>query len=302
MRLLVVGANGLLGSNVVATARNRGWDVAGTYHSERPTFDIPLTQLDITDTDEFRTIVEANAPDWVVNCAAMTDVDGCERNPERAHAINARAPGELAEICREASAEFLHVSTDYVFDGEGLETYSEDAEPNPVQEYGASKLAGERAVRGVDSNALITRLSFVYGLHRSRGELTGFPVWVRDRLRAESETPLFTDQHITPTRAGQAAETFLQLIERGQSGLFHVAARSCVTPYQFGVEICGRMGADETLLVEGSQDDVERDADRPSHTCLDVNRVEEALNRDQPTLMDDLLAIEAAFTQGRGDE
>lgn len=294
MRLLVVGANGLLGSNVVTVARNRDWDVVGTYHSHAPAFDIPLEQLDITNTDRVRDVIREHDPDWVINCAAMTDVDDCEINPERANEINARAPGKIAEICAHESTRFLHVSTDYVFDGQQTGTYTESSTPNPVQEYGISKLAGERAVREVSADALIARLSFVYGIHRSTNELTGFPAWVRDRLTAGKETPLFTDQQITPTRAGQAAATFLDLIENKQTGEYHVATQSCVTPYQFGVEICEQMNADSSLLSAGSRDDVERDADRPACTCLDVSRVETALGRSQPTIEEELDAIASA--------
>lgn len=295
MRVLVLGANGLLGSNVVAAARARGWHVAGTYHSDRPATEIPLTRLDITETDAVERVLSTVDPDWVVNCAAMTDLDGCEDDPDRAHAVNARAPGDVAALCASASRRFLHVSTDYVFDGGGEGRYVEDAAANPVQEYGASKLAGERAVEESDGKTLLARLSFVYGIHRHTAELTGFPAWVRARLRAGERTPLFTDQRVTPTRAGQAAETLCELVAAGSSGAFHVATRSCVTPYEFGVELCRRLEADEALLEESSQADVERTAERPSRTCLDVTRVEGELGRAQPTLAEDLDAIAEAF-------
>ena len=295
MNLLVIGANGLLGSNVVKAAQEREWTVSGTYHTNRPSFDVPLYELDITDIDDVRDVLSTVGPDWVINCAAMTDVDGCEEAPERAYDVNARAPGNLAKLCAGRSIRFLHVSTDYVFNGSERGTYKEDTPADPIQEYGASKLAGERAVTEVNSKALITRLSFVYGVHQSTGELTGFPAWVRGRLTDTEQTPLFTDQYITPTRAGQAAETFGEFIAADESGMFHVAARSCVTPHEFGAEIGRRLGVDNSLLTEGSQDDVDRAAERPLHTCLDVTRLEEVLERAQPTLEEDIDAIADAF-------
>lgn len=295
MHLLVVGANGLLGSNVVQTALDHGWTVSGTYYSTSPDFDIPLTQLDITDMDTASEIIESHDPDWVVNCAAMTDVDGCEEAPERAHAINARAPGKIASYCDESCRNFLHVSTDYVFDGESSKPYSENATVNPIQAYGKSKFYGEMAVREAMSAALIIRLSFVYGVHRGTGELTGFPAWVRDQLAAGDETPLFTDQYVTPSRAGQTAETVCELLDAEAQGTFNVACQSCMSPYEFGEAICDEMDGDETLLVEGKQSDVDRPAMRPSHTCLDVTTVEETLGRDQLTLAADLDAISGWF-------
>ncbi|TKX40536.1 dTDP-4-dehydrorhamnose reductase [Halorubrum sp. CGM4_25_10-8A] len=291
MRLLVVGANGLLGSNVVHVGRQRDWTVMGTYHSTRPEFDIPLTQFDLAASETFDDVLETHDPDLVVNCAAMTDVDGCETNPERADVLNGDAPGALAAQCVANDVEFVHVSTDYVFDGTARDPYGEAASPNPVQVYGESKLAGERAVHEAAGDHLIARLSFVWGVHRSSGELTGFPAWVRDQLASGNSVPLFTDQWVTPTRAGQAAATLLDLIDADTTGLYHVACRSCVTPYAFGEVLADQVGADTALLKEGSTDDIDRDATRPTYSCLDVGAVESQLRRPQPTLEEDVSEI-----------
>jgi len=291
MRLLVVGANGLLGSNVVRAGQQSGWNVSGTYHLTRPAFDIPLTQFDLREYDAFDDILSQHDPDVVINCAAMTDVDGCETNSEQAHVINSDAPGHLASHCAANGIEFTHISTDYVFDGIRHASYNESADPNPLQVYGESKLAGEQAVRDEVPEAVIARLSFVWGIHRSRDDLTGFPAWVRDQLQSREDVPLFTDQWVTPTRAGQAAETLLDLIEQDATGLFHIACSSCVTPYEFGEVIADYIGSSEGLLSEGSMDDVERDATRPAHTCLDIKKVDLELGRPQPVLREDVETI-----------
>lgn len=295
MRVLVLGANGLLGSNVVKTAQMRGHDVAGTYHTSNPAFDVPLKSADIRDTDRIREILSEYSPDVAVNCAALTDVDGCEADLDKAFAINANAPGEIAAVCSEMDIKFVQVSTDYVFDGSIDEPYSETDDPNPIQVYGESKLAGEQAVRGTTAETYIVRLSFLYGIHRANNTLSGFPEWVRDRLDKNESTPLFVDQYVTPTRAGQAAATILEVINRENSGTVHVACRSCVTPYMFGELICQRMNAEPDLLVESSMSDVEREAKRPTYTCFEVNRVESFLGRPQPSLEGDISLIESAF-------
>lgn len=295
MHLLVLGANGLLGSRVVKTATSGDWAVSGTYHSEEPAFDIDLYRLDIRDVERFESLLDEVEPTWVANCAAMTDVDACETDPESAQTINGEAPGVMASRCRERGVGFCHISTDYVFDGEADQPYSEDDETGPIQAYGESKLAGERAVRESIESALVLRLSFVYGIHGATGDLTGFPAWVRDQLQSEGQTPLFTDQWVTPTRAGQAASVLLRLIERGSSGLYHVASRSCVTPYEFGLAVRESMASPTGTLVQGAMKDVERSADRPQYTCLDVSKVEAELGGEQPTLRTDLEAIAGAF-------
>ncbi|MEZ3172378.1 dTDP-4-dehydrorhamnose reductase [Halorubrum sp. RMP-47] len=295
MNLLVIGANGLLGSNVVRAGQRRDWDVCGTYHSTPPDFEIPFIQFDLRAYDGFDTILEEFEPDVVVNCAAMTDVDGCEADLETARVLNGDAPGVLAAQCALHEVRFVHVSTDYVFDGTGRDPYSEAADPHPIQAYGESKLAGEQAVRDEDTAALVARLSFVWGLHRGRNELTGFPAWVRGQLQTGEDVPLFTDQWLTPTRAGQAADVLLDLVDREVTGLVHVACTSCVTPYKFGEILAEAGGYDGDLLVAGSMDDIDRDAARPAYSCLDVSHVESVLDRSQPTLRDDVDAVRDIF-------
>ncbi|MXR19091.1 dTDP-4-dehydrorhamnose reductase [Halobacterium bonnevillei] len=295
MRLLVVGANGLLGSNVVRAGQQRGWTVCGTYHSTRPAFDIPLTQFDLREHDLFEAVLTEHDPDVVVNCAAMTNVDGCERISEQAYELNGDAPGELAAQCDGNGVSFVHISTDYIFDGTERKPYTESAEPNPIQVYGKSKLAGEQAVAEKLTDPLVARLSFVWGIHRGTGDLTGFPAWVCRQLRSGDAVPLFTDQWVTPTRAGQAAETLLDLIEQDATGCFHVACSACISPYEFGELIAESVNADQDLLSEGSMEDVNRDATRPAYSCLDVEHVESTLGRSQPTVREDVEAVREAF-------
>ena len=176
-------------------------------------------------------------------------------------------------------------------DGTARDPYGEEASPNPVQVYGESKLAGEQAVQRAAGDHLIVRLSFVWGVHRSSGALTGFPAWVRDQLVLGDNVPLFTDQWVTPTRAGQAATTLLELVDADVTERYHVACRSCVTPYEFGAVLADQLGVDRALLEEGSTDDIDRDATRPTYSCLDVGTVESRLGRPQPTLEEDVSEI-----------
>lgn len=291
MRLLVIGANGLLGSALVARATTTAHETVAAYHRTDPGIGDERVRLDITNAGRVTEVIEGSEPDAVINCAAITDVDGCETAPDRAAATNADAPRDLAVASAEAGATFVQVSTDYVFDGKAEHRYTEADEPAPLQVYGRTKLDGERAVREAAPDALVPRLSFVYGRHGATDELTGFPAWVVDRLETGDEVPLFVDQRVTPTRAGAAAEAILSLLEQGANGVFNVAARSCVTPYDFGCRIADRKGVSDDHLVESQSTALDRPAPRPSNTCLDVTRVETLLGREQPTLAEDLDAV-----------
>ncbi|MFC7114592.1 dTDP-4-dehydrorhamnose reductase [Natronoarchaeum sp. GCM10025703] len=291
MHVLVIGANGLVGSSLVRTCLDRSIDVSGTYHTERPAFDVDLFKLDIRDSEQVREIVEQVEPDSVVNCAAYTDVDGCEENPDLARTVNGDAPGYLAGVCAELGISFVHLSTDYVFDGEAEEPYAENDEPNPVQVYGKTKLTGEQQVLDADPDAIVCRLSFVWGRHGATGELEGFPAWVLARAREGQSVPAFTDQYVTPTRAEYAADVVLALLEEDVDGIFHVASRDCVTPYEFGKALIESSGlADPGLVEEGSLDDVDRPAPRPVYTCLTTTLARTLTSRDRPVLTDEISA------------
>lgn len=293
MDILVVGAGGLLGSNVVMEALDRNLSVIGSYHSTRPDFDIPLRKLDIRDTAGFVNILNHFTPSLVVNCAAMTDVDACERYPDSALDINSAAPKALAIVCSDRGLNFVHVSTDYIFDGESGERYHEDVKPNPIQVYGKSKLAGELGVISVHESPLVIRPSFVYGIDRASEttSLRGFPSWLRSQLTSSQEVPLFIDQYVTPSRAGSTAKTLLDLAFDVDSGLYHVAARSCITPFEFGRIVAAELGIDEGKILEGFLTDIDRDAPRPTNTCLSVEKVETQLGRPQPTVKQDVKAL-----------
>lgn len=295
MRLLVVGANGLLGSNIVSTGLRRNWAVAGTYHTTKPHFDVALRKFDLLDPDGFDNLLRWFEPRVVVNCAAMTDVDYCERHPRQAVEINAMAPGVMARQCDDAGIQFVHVSTDYVFDGEQREPYLESDTMNPLQEYGRTKSTGEALVKARASSSIIPRVSFLWGFHRNSGQLEGFPAWVVSRIQSGQPVPLFTDQWISPSRAGSVAGAILDLIERGTTGTFHIASSSCVTPMEFGQRLVTRIGESLDCLVESQIDDVARKAARPAFTCLDVTKIVDVLERPQPTLIEDLESVSDAI-------
>lgn len=310
MTLLVVGASGLLGGNVVAAARERGERVRGTYFTNDPTegldgtgtFDdegVETVRFDVTARPDVDTDLDAllAGVDRVVDCAALTDVDACESDPDRARAVNAEWPDRLAAACADRGVPLCHVSTDYVFDGRDP-PYAETDDPNPLQTYGETKLAGERAVReagGRGWEPLVLRVSFLWGVDRTTGALAGFPAWVASELRPGGTLPLFTDQRVTPTRAGYAAGVALDLLDTGAAGTYHVVARDHVTPFEFGARIADRMGAAAAGRIErSSMADLDRAAPRPPATPLDVSNVERELGREAPGLETDLDAVERA--------
>lgn len=223
MKILLTGGTGQLGWELRRTLAPLG-------RVEAP----GRKTLDLAEPDAIRAAVRNCAPDLVVNAAAWTDVDAAEAEPERAAAINARAPGVLAEAAAQAGAFLVHFSTDYVFGGDDA-PYSEGDEPGPVNAYGDTKLAGERAVRESGVDHLILRSSWIYGLRRKNFLTTMWRLFTR-RERVE----VVDDQVGSPTwcrlLAGAAAVAIARR-EEASGGTYHLACRGSASRHAFAAAI-----------------------------------------------------------------
>jgi dTDP-4-dehydrorhamnose reductase len=221
--ILLIGSGGQLGFELARVLPAHGQVVA-----------LDRAALDLADPDAVVGAVRAARPQLIVNAAAYTAVDRAESEPERADAINSRAPGILAEEARRAGALLIHYSTDYVFDGESPTPYDEQAVANPISAYGRSKLGGERAIDEAGALSLVLRTSWVYGL---RGQ--NFLTTMR-RLAAErEELRVVADQIGTPNWTRSLADATATLIGRGQAylaercGLYHLSAAGSTSWFEF---------------------------------------------------------------------
>jgi dTDP-4-dehydrorhamnose reductase len=190
MRVVIIGSGGRLGAALMREYRDK-FDLTGFNHA----------QLDLGDAEELREKLSPLDFDVLINAAAFTNVDLCEKEREQAFAINAEAPRVLAEICREKKAKLIHISTDYVFDGEKREPYMESDPANPISVYGESKRAGEENVLAVHDRHLVVRVSWVFGPDRP-----SFIDGVIKRARIEEHVDAIADKFATPTYTKDIAE------------------------------------------------------------------------------------------------
>jgi dTDP-4-dehydrorhamnose reductase len=253
VRLLVTGAGGLLGLDVVAAARTAGHEVVGLARRE----------LDITDPSAVADAVASAAPDAVVNCAAYTNVDGAESDPGRAQAVNGDGAGHMATAAAAAGAFVVHVSTDYVFDGTAEVPYVESDPVAPQSVYGTTKLAGERAVAAAAGAHVIVRTAWLFG--------TGgncFPRTIA-RLAAErDELTVVADQIGCPTFTAHLAGALVSLAAAQEPvGLAHVAGAGQCSWYEFAQEIVALTGASCDIRPVTSAE-FPRPAPRPAWSVL----------------------------------
>ena len=267
MKVLVTGAAGQLGTELVEVFQRGGHEVVGTTHAT----------LDISQPDQVQECVLSVKPNFIVHAAAWTAVDACEADKEKAFAVNGTATASLVAAAEKVGARVAYVSTDYVFDGSKSSPYVETDTVNPQSVYGASKLAGEQALRPSD---LTVRISWVCGFHGAN--------MVKTILRiaaAQPELAFVHDQIGNPTFADDAAGMIATLVEHEQQGIFHVTNQGAVSWHGFAQEVLRAAGLDPARVLPVLTADLQppRPAPRPANSVLE----NKALTQAGFTLLDD---------------
>jgi len=276
LRVGVLGAGGQLGRCLVRETLAAG-DLELAFAATRR--DVDLREMDQAAAwlDE-RAAVGGAEPDVVLNAAAHTGVDACETESEQAYQVNALAPAEWARALAARGIRFIHVSTDYVFPGDGERPYREDDPSDPRTVYGASKRAGEIAVLGTDPRALVVRTSWVFG--PGRNFVAAILEQARKRRAGEAAGPLrvVDDQHGSPTSAADLARTLLQIARRmaageaGLSGLLHLRNAGETTWFELARETLSLAGYEEVAIEPVPTSAFPTAATRPAYSVLDCER------------------------------
>ena len=239
--MLVTGAGGQLGTFLLDVLARAGARPVGLGSHSGPGI---AHVADITDEAAVTVAIRAARPDIVIHGAAWTDVDGCEKDPERARRVNGDGARIVAEAAAGIDAWCLAVGTDFVFAGDGGAPYVEDAEPDPISEYGASKLAGERAVLAIDSRFAVARTAWVWG-----GAGKHFPRTVVTVLRDRGGMTVVDDERGNPTHAGDLAEALAELAGRGGSGIYHLTNAGETSRFALAQAVARAAGFDEMLVT-----------------------------------------------------
>ncbi|MCX8063171.1 MAG: SDR family oxidoreductase, partial [Anaerolineales bacterium] len=241
-----------------------------------------------------RQLLEQTLPDWVVHCAALADLEACEADPPLAKKLNTDLPAKLAEDVSKGGARLLHVSTDAVFDGQRGD-YSEEDEPHPLSTYAKTKLAGERAVLAIDSDALVVRVNFYgWSLNGERSLAEFF----FNNLSAGKEIPGFVDVFFCPLLANDLAQILLTMMQLNLKGLYHVVAPQAISKYEFGVQIAQAFDLDANLIRPISVTQAGLRAARSPKMTLSVAKLQKVFPQPLPTIQQGLQRFVALYREG----
>jgi len=272
--LVYIGANGMLGRDVLDAAKARGLTVTG----------LDLPDIDITNPESVR----ANLPecDAVINGAAYTRVDDAEREIATARLINADGAAHVAQVCAERGIRLLHVSTDYVFNGRTQSDYVETDKTDPLSVYGITKWQGEVMVREAGGNSLIVRTQSLYGVH-GRNFVKAI---LNQLLQGKKELKVVSDQVSSPTYTRHLAEGLLNLLEVERTGVVHVAARGSCSWHEFATAIVSLVGARGVVVHPMPAAELKYPAPRPAYSVLSTDRYTDWTGQIMPLWKDGLKA------------
>lgn len=274
MRILVTGARGMLGTDLVCVLEEIGHEVFAT----------DVQELDITKMDFLDKMTGDICPDVVINCAAYTDVDKAEEERERAFLVNGLGVKNIALACKKWGVDICHISTDYVFDGAKEEPYMPDDTPHPINTYGESKLAGERYIQGILDEFYIVRTSWLYGRYGQN-----FVNKIVELMKNKKDLRIVDDQWGSPTWTVTLSQAITRIISAQKYGLYHVTdvTDGGISWYHFAQEIVKLSGFDaEVIPVKAGDFPVV--AERPRNSVLDLSKAKDVLNKSMPWWNDSL--------------
>ncbi len=284
---LVTGANGLVGSRIVARLQRAGERIVAVGRGpRRAAGNFEYVDLDLRFPEKLAELIESLRPAGVIHAAAMTDVDACEKAPLDAWRLNVRAVEAAALASRSCGARLTALSTDYVFDG-AKGDYAEDDAPNPRGVYARTKRAGEEAALLLATDRALCRTAVVYSGYTSAKRT--FASSVVELLLAGKPVKAFLDQLVTPTLADNAAEMIIGVHRSGAQGIFHCAGAAAVTRVEFCQALARKLGADQGLIQPVRLADLQLPAPRPLRSSLRTDKVKQLLGAGVP------LPLEAAL-------
>ena len=276
MKILITGSNGQLGNELQDIIR-KGYSEIGEVSEQiksAKVIAVDVDKFDITNESQVNEVITMEKPDIVINCAAYTNVDGCEEHNDAAMAVNAIGPKNLAKACEKIGAKFVQVSTDYVFEGTGNIPFTEESNLNPQSEYGRTKLEGENFTKEFCSRHFIVRTAWLYGYVGNN-----FVYTMRNLGATKESLMVVDDQRGNPTHANDLAHHILKMIETENYGVYHCTGKGECSWYDFASEIM-KLSNLNCNVNPCTTEEFPRPAKRPEYSSLDNKMLRETIGDD----------------------
>ena len=296
-KILITGGSGLLGSNLSKLATSK-FEVYATYNkNEVGMKDVHFFQIDLTKKEQLVKI-EQIRPDFIIHCAAITNVDYCEDHPNEAYNQNVLASVNIAEIAKKIRAYLIHISTDSVFDGT-KGNYKEDDIPNPINVYGNTKLKAEQKTLSIHAYSCIVRTN-IYGWNKR--DKFSLAEWMLNKLTNNEELPALKDIYFSPMLVNDLAEVLFKLQERKYEGIIHIAGSETCSKLDFAYIIAEVFGLDKSLIRPISIHELGLKAPRGKNTSLNVSKAEKILKEHLPKAKEGLVKMKKLHEEGYAEE
>ncbi len=289
-KVVITGVNGLLGQTLVnlLLKENKKYEVYGISRGANRTerTDFSYIELDITNHSQLSEVLAKIQPDVVMNTAAMTNVDLCETKKEECDILNIDVVFNLAAICDRLNAHLIHISTDFIFDGE-KGYYKETDTPNPLSHYGRSKLQSEQVLKRSNAKCTILRTILVYGLVKNMAR-NNIVLWVKEMLEMGKEITIVDDQFRMPTYVEDLAMACKIVMEKEAHGVFNISSNTLLSIYEMVLQIAEAFGLNKDLVKPISTATLNQAAIRPPKTGFDLSKTNTELDFYPKSFQEDL--------------
>ena len=274
--VLITGSNGLLGQKLVCDFRPHfkviACDLSPETYLSFP--NLSYESLDITNRRQLEFQITFYHPQVIINAAAYTDVDGCEIHKDKAWATNVGGIKNLVNFCMKQKVKLIHLSTDYVFNGEEG-PYSEDDLPDPVNFYGETKLQSEKIIKDGGIDFLIIRTNVLYGF--GKNVKPNFLLWLLDKLSQNEKIKIVTDQFNNPTLADNLSSCILEMTKKNISGIYHIAGSEYLSRYDFAIKVANKFNFDKNNILPTKTELLQQEAKRPHRGGLKIDKAKSIL-------------------------
>ena len=294
MKILITGANGLLGQklvklyesddqvSVIATGKGSNRNLPGSYHYE---------QLDVTSSEEVAKVISQHRPDVVINTAAMTHVDQCELDPVSCEKLNVDAVKNIIKACNATDSFIIQLSTDFIFDGESG-PYKEEDLPNPQSKYAESKLVSEKLLASSGLKHAIVRTMLVYGIVHDMSR-SNIILWVKKSLEDRKAIKVVNDQWRTPTLAEDLAKGCALIAQKQVEGVWHISGKDLLTPYDMAIVTADFFELDKSLIEEVDGSIFTQPAKRPAKTGFILDKARNQLGYEPVNFTEGLAILKS---------